>query len=90
MLHGGGGEGDSIASSDVPPLEVQNPHPLAQEVWDEVEEGGQADDMVDDMVDVGEDSNRRILREETRRASMLHDRHPHEDEGDDGSFGEGF
>ena len=42
------------------------------------------------MVDVGEDSNRRILREETRQASMLHDRRPHEDEGDDGSFGEGL
>ena len=51
--------------------------------------------MVDDMVDDGDgdndgedNSNRRIVREETRRASMLHGLRPHEDEGDDGSFGE--
>jgi len=94
-LYGEGRDEGSHASSEVPPLEFQNPHPLAPDVWDEIEEGGQVDDMVDDMVDDGDgdndgedNSNRRIVREETRRASMLHGRRPHEDEGDDGSFGE--
>ena len=97
-LYGDGEDENSASSehSDVPPLEFQNPHPLAPDVWDEVEEGGQADDMVDDMVDGGDgnndeedNNNRRIVREETRRASMLHGRRPHEDGEDDdsGSFG---